>query len=91
MNEYLKLSNGTIFPNSKAYEDGTGLEVIIADDDIRKVRDAFSVKDNAKQIIYHYYKVDLVFDGYTNLISTMRDGNRINVRLVKEVTKDGGD
>lgn len=90
MNEYLRLNNGAILQDSKAYNDGIGLELIIGDDadDIREVRKLLSVKEITEKIVYHYYGVDISFEGFTKLASVKMDGKKISARLEKEVKAD---
>jgi hypothetical protein len=86
MERYLKLNDGTILSDSQAYDDGNGLNVIIGDKslDILQTILLLSNKENTKRIIYHYYKAELVFDGYTKLVSVRDEGTIITVTLKKE-------
>jgi hypothetical protein len=86
MERYLKLNDGTILADSQAYDDGKGLNIIIGDKslDILQTVLLLSNKENTQRIIYHYYKVELVFDGYTKLVSVRDEGTMITVTLKKE-------
>ena len=86
MERYLKLNDGTILEDSQAYDDGKGLNIIIGDKslDILQTVLLLSNKENTQRIIYHYYKVELVFDGYTKLVSVRDEGTMITVTLKKE-------
>lgn len=85
MNRCIKLNDGTILSDSQAYDSGNGLTVIIGDKSLDILHTALllSNKENTQKIIYHYYKVDIVFDGYTELKSVQDDGKQIVAMLVK--------
>lgn len=85
MDEYLKLNDDTILKNSKARESKDILFVYIEDG--TTFNEAFNLLSNAenvKKIIYHYYKSELSFEGFTRLVSMQDDGNRIIAVLKKE-------
>ena len=86
--EYLKLNDGTILQESKAYETGTGLIVIIHDEtiDIVKAFSLLSDSEKANEITYHYYKADLIFNDYTEIQSISKDKAGISAILEKKST-----
>lgn len=90
MERYLKLNDGTILSDSQAYDDGKGLNIIIGDKslDILQTVLLLSNKENTQKIIYHYYKVELVFDGYTKLVSVRDEGTMITATLKKEASDE---
>ena len=86
MDRFLKLNNGTILSDSQAYDDGKGLNIIIGDKslDVLQTVLLLSKKENTQKIIYHYYKAELAFEGYTKLVSVRDEGTMITVTLKKE-------
>lgn len=95
MEQYLKMADGSILKNSYARESQYGLYVYILDAEYNMVS-AFSLLTNTeavREITYHYYKAELVFDGYTKLVSIQSEGDRIIAMLTKEkdVSGNGND
>lgn len=90
MDQYLKMADGTILKNSYARESQYGLFVYILDAEYNNMISAFSLLTNTeavREITYHYYKAELVFEGYIKLVSIQSEGERIIAMLTKE--KDG--
>lgn len=85
MDRFIKLNDGTILSDSQVYDNGKGLNFIIGDKslDILQTVLLLSKKENTQKIIYHYYKAELVFEGYTKLVSVRDEGNCITAMLVK--------
>ena len=91
MNEYLKLGNELILKDSKARENHDTLFVYIEDKtiDFKKAYKLLSNQKNVEKITYHYYKADLIFEGFTKITSLQDDGYRIIAVLKKEVDDNG--
>ena len=86
MDQYLKMADGTILKNSYARESQYGLYVYILDAEYNMIS-AFSLLTNTeavREITFHYYKAELVFEGYTKLVSIQSEGERIIAMLTKE-------
>ena len=90
MNEYLTFSNGTVIPG-KAREDVNVLFVYLEGISMANAQTLLSNPDNVKTIIYHYYKVDLTFEGYTRLAVINDDGYRIIAMLEKDGVGNGAE
>lgn len=86
MDEYLKLNDGTILENSKARQSDDTLFVYIEDGktDFVTAFGLLSNKGNVQKIIYHYHKAELIFEGFTRLISLQDDDKRIIAVLKRE-------
>ena len=85
MEQYLETGNGIKLNDSYARESLYGLFVYIQDPEYDMVK-ALIILMNEKatqNIKYHYFKVDIVFNGYTKLKSVQDDGKRIIAMLVK--------
>lgn len=91
MDRYLTLSDGTDLKNSHALQDRTTLFVYIEDEDVdfKKAFGYLSDPEKVSHIVYHYYKAELIFDGYTKLTSMTDEGGRVLAVLRKEVTENG--
>lgn len=88
MNECLTFSNGTVIPG-KARESGNNLFVYLYGTSMENALALLTVPENVESIIYHYYKVDLTFVGYTTLVVTNNDGFRITAMLEKDGANNG--
>lgn len=90
MDEYLKLKDETILADSKAYETGDSLYVLIKAPgmSIVEVFNLLADPEKTGSIVYHYYKAELVFDGYTDIESIAKEKTRVVATLVKEVAQD---
>lgn len=89
MDRYLQMNDGTILKDSYALESRYGLIVNILDESYNIIK-AFSLltdQEAVRKILYHYYKAELTFEGYTNIVSIQIDRDRITAILTKE--KDG--
>lgn len=90
MDQYLKLNDGTILKDSRAMEGVTGLYVNIQDPDTNLIA-AFGLlsdPDKTARIVYHYYKAELTFEGYTRIKSIQDEGGMITAMLKKEDTDE---
>lgn len=85
MDEYLKLNDETVLKDSRAVESVNGLFLSIKDPDcgIVDVFNKLADPSKTKKITFHYYKVELVFDGYTQIVAIQDEGNLISVVLKK--------
>lgn len=85
MDEYLAFGNGEEI-KGKARQDFDTLFVYLEDETINLYQ-AFallSVRENVETIRYHYYKADLIFEGFTRITSLNDDGHRITAVLKKD-------
>ena len=85
MDEYLKFGNGETV-KGKARQNFDTLFVYL-EDETMNLYQAFallSVQENVQEILYHYYKADLVFEGFTRITSLSDDGHRITAVLKKD-------
>lgn len=87
MDEYLKFSDDSIdsiHPGS-AKQSGNILFVYLEDDpvDFNAAFLLLSDPNNVELITYHYYRVDLVFEGFTDLTLLQKDGKRVIAILEK--------
>ena len=87
-NEYLKFGNGSVIPG-RARENGDILFVYLLDTDMKTAAELLSDPDNTATIIYHYYKVDLTFEGFTEVNAINKDGSRIIAMLEKDGAGNG--
>ena len=85
MDEYLVFGNGETV-KGKARQDFDILFVYLEDEtmDLYKAFALLSVQNNVEQIRYHYYKADLIFEGFTRITSLNDDGHRITAILKKD-------
>ena len=85
MDEYLVFGNGETV-KGKARQDFDILFVYLEDEtmDLYKAFALLSVQANVGKIRYHYYKADLIFDGFTRITSLNDDGHRITAILKKD-------
>ena len=86
MDEYLKLNDETVLKNSRAIESQYGLFVYINDPDYDIIK-AFALLSNkaaTQRITFHYYKAEVVFEGYTEIASIAIEQTRIVATLIKE-------
>ena len=85
MDEYLVFGNGETV-KGKARKDFDILFVYLEDEtmDLYKAFALLSVQANIGEIRYHYYKADLIFDGFTRITSLNDDGHRITAILKKD-------
>lgn len=91
MDRYLKLNDETVLKNSHALKDRNTLLIYIEDEDVDFVG-AFGLLSDPEKvstIIYHYYKAELTFEGFTKLTSLTDEGYRILATLRKEGTENG--
>lgn len=90
MDQYLKLNDGTILPESRAMEGVNGLYVNIQDPETDLITAFRLLSDPEKtaQIVYHYYKAELTFEGYTRIKSIQDEGGMITAMLKKEDTDE---
>ena len=86
MDEYLKLNDETVLKDSRAIESQYGLFVYINDPDYDIIKAFALLSDKAatQRITFYYYKAELVFDGYTKIVSIQSEGERIIAMLTKE-------
>lgn len=93
MDQYLKMNDGTILAESKAMEGVNGLYVNIQDPDTDLIT-AFGIlsdPNKTKKIVYHYYKADLTFEGYTKIKSIQDEGAMITAMLLKGEDEGNGE
>lgn len=90
MNEYLKFSNGKVIPG-KARESGNNLFVYLYDTSMDDALALLTVPENVETVVYHYYKVELTFTGYTRLVVANNDGYRISAMLEKDGVNNGAE
>lgn len=85
MDEYLVFGNGETV-KGKVRQDFDILFVYLEDGtmDLYKAFALLSVQANVEKIRYHYYKADLIFDGFTRITSLNDDGHRITAILKKD-------
>ena len=85
MDEYLVFGNGETV-KGKARQDFDILFVYLEDGtmDLYKAFALLSVQVNVEEIRYHYYKADLIFEGFTRITSLNDDGHRITAILKKD-------
>ena len=86
MDEYLKLNDETVLKDSRAIESQYGLFVYINDPDYDIIK-AFALLSNkaaTQRITFHYYKAEVVFEGYTEIASIAVEQTRIVATLIKE-------
>ena len=85
MDEYLVFGNGETV-KGKARQDFDILFVYLENEtmDLYKAFALLSVQNNVEQIRYHYYKADLIFEGFTRITSLNDDGHRITAILKKD-------
>lgn len=86
MDQYLIMNNGVVLKDSRAIESQYGLFVYINDPDYDIVK-AFSLltdKLATNRIVFHYYKAELVFEGYTGIASIAVEQTRIVATLIKD-------
>lgn len=90
MDEYLAFGNGQEV-KGKARQNDDILFVYLEDKtmDLYQAFALLSVQENVEKIRYHYYKADLIFEGYTRITLLNDDGNRITAILVKDGANDG--
>lgn len=88
MNEYLKFSDGSVIPGH-AREGINALFLYLEDTGMEAAQALLSDPENVKTIIYHYYKVDLTFEGYTQLAAINEDGGIITAMLEKDGADNG--
>lgn len=90
MDEYLAFGNSQEV-KGKARQNDDILFVYLEDKtmDLYQAFALLSVQENVEKIRYHYYKVDLIFEGYTRITLLNDDGNRITAMLVKDGANDG--
>ena len=88
MDEYLKLNDGTVLKDSRAIESQYGLFIYINDPDYDIIKAFALLSDKAatQRITFHYYKAELVFEGYTGIASIAAEQTRIVATLIKEGT-----
>ena len=87
MDERLMLSDGTAFLDSHALQNGNLLFVYIKDEnsDIRTVFDALYDSTKTNRITYYLYKSEIVFDGFTKLMSVRDEDNGMITAYLKKV------
>lgn len=85
MDEYLKLNDETVLKDSRAVESVDGLFLSIKDSDygIVDVFNKLADPSKTKKITFHYYKVELVFDWYTQIVAIQDEGSLISAVLKK--------
>ena len=85
MDEYLTFGNGETV-KGKARQNNDILFVYLEDEtmDLYKAFALLSVQANVQEIRYHYYKAELVFEGFTRITSLNDDGNRITAVMKKD-------
>ena len=83
MNEYVKFADGSIIPGH-ARKGVNALFLYLEGISKEAAQSLLSDPGNVKTIIYHYYKVDLVFEGYTELSVINQDGDIITAMLEKD-------
>lgn len=90
MNQYLTMDNGVVLKDSHAHESQYGLFIYIDDPDYDIIKAFALLSDKAatQRIRFHYYKAELVFDGYTGIESIAKEKTRVIATLVKEVAQD---
>lgn len=88
MDEYLKFGNGETV-KGKARQNNDILFVYLEDEtmDLYKAFALLSVKTNVAEIRYHYYKAELLFEGFTRITSLSDDETRITAVLKKDGAK----
>jgi hypothetical protein len=90
MDEYLKFGNDEIIPG-KARESGNNLFVYLYDTSMDDALALLTVPENMETVIYHYYKVELTFTGYTKLAVANNEGYRISAMLEKDGANNGAE
>ena len=85
MDEYLVFGNGETV-KGKARQNNDILFVYLEEEtmDLYKAFVLLSVRANVNEIRYHYYKAELVFEGFTRITSLSDDGNRITAIMKKD-------
>ena len=85
MDEYLAFGNGETV-QGKARQDFDTLFVYLEDEtmNLYQAFSLLSVRENVEQIRYHYYKADLIFEGFARITSLSDDGHRITAVLKKD-------
>ena len=85
MDEYLAFGNGEEI-KGKACQDFDTLFVYLEDEtmDLYQAFALLSVQKNVQEIRYHYYKANLVFEGFVRITSLSDDGHRITAVLKKD-------
>ena len=85
MDEYLAFGNGETV-QGKARQDFDTLFIYLEDETMNLYQSfsLLSVRENVQQIRYHYYKADLIFEGFTRITSLSDDGHRITAVLKKD-------
>ena len=90
MEQSLTFNDGTICKDSHAMESRNGLYLYFGGgismmDVIRILSDS----NKTSRIQYNYWKVELVFDGYTKPVMIHDEGTAITAMLVKDGANDG--
>ena len=85
MDEYLAFGNGETV-KGRARQNFDTLFVYLEDGsmDLYQAFALLSVQENVQEIRYHYYKADLVFEGFVRITSLSDDGHRITAVLKKD-------
>lgn len=84
MTQSLTFDDGTVFESSKAMESIYGLYLYFGGGQgMTDVVSVLSDNKKTKRIQYDYYKVKLVFEGYTELITISDEGNAITAIMGK--------
>ena len=90
MEQSLTFNDGTIYKDSHAMESGNGLYLYFGGGiSMMDVILLLSDSNKTSRIQYTYWKVELVFEGYTKLVRINDEGTAITTMLVKDGVNDG--
>ena len=90
MEQSLTFNDGTICKDSHAMERGNGLYLYFGGGiSMMDVILLLSDSNKTSRIQYTYWKVELVFEGYTKPVMIYDEGTAITAMLVKDGANDG--